>query len=155
MIYQYNSSFHNVLINMMSTLEQAIILATQQHSGQLDKGGQPYILHPLRVMLNVQSIDEKIVAVLHDVLEDTHITADDLLKLGFSSHIVDAIIALTKYPNETRLDAAHRARLNPIARRVKIADVTDNMDLTRIVNPTEKDHLRMQQYVQVLKLLNT
>ena len=80
----------------MATLEQAISLAAKQHEGQVDKANAPYILHPLRVMLNVPTIEHKIVAVLHDILEDTETTIEDLYQFGFQSHIIDAIVALTK-----------------------------------------------------------
>ncbi|WP_179995456.1 guanosine-3',5'-bis(diphosphate) 3'-pyrophosphohydrolase [Acinetobacter sp. YH16053] len=137
----------------MATLENAITLAVQQHKGQLDKGGQPYILHPLRVMLQLQQPDQQIVAVLHDILEDTHTTAQDLQNLGFQTHIIQAIQALTKLPHETRVQAAMRTAQNPLACAVKIADVQDNMNLTRIPNPTARDLARLEEYRQVLEIL--
>lgn len=137
----------------MATLEQAISLAAQQHEGQVDKANAPYILHPLRVMLNVPTIEHKIVAVLHDILEDTETTIEDLYQFGFQEHIIDAIVALTKKQGETRLEAAQRARLNPIARVVKLADINDNMDLSRIQSPTVKDFERLKEYQQVRDLL--
>lgn len=138
----------------MATLENAITLAVQQHKGQLDKGGQPYILHPLRVMLQLQQPDQQIVAVLHDILEDTHTTAQDLQNLGFQTHIIQAIQALTKLPHETRVQAAMRTAQNPLACAVKIADVQDNMNLTRIPNPTARDLARLEEYRQVLEILH-
>lgn len=137
----------------MATLEQAISLAAQQHEGQVDKANAPYILHPLRVMLNVPTIEHKIVAVLHDILEDTETTIEDLYQFGFQEHIIDAIVALTKKQGETRLEAAQRARQNPIARVVKLADINDNMDLSRIQSPTIKDFERLKEYQQVRDLL--
>lgn len=137
----------------MATLERAIVLATQAHMGQVDKAGQPYILHPLRVMLSMTTLPERIAAVLHDVVEDTTVTLTDLRAEGFSPEVVDAVQALTKPPGETRLAAAKRAVVNPIARRVKIADVTDNMDLGRIAHPTEQDYARLKEYGQVRDLL--
>lgn len=137
----------------MATLENAITLAVQQHKGQLDKGGQPYILHPLRVMLQLQQPDQQIVAVLHDILEDTHTTAQDLQNLGFQTHIIQAIQALTKLRHETRVQAAMRTAQNPLACAVKIADVQDNMNLTRIPNPTARDLSRLEEYRQVLDIL--
>ena len=138
----------------MATLENAITLAVQQHKGQLDKGGQPYILHPLRVMLQLQQPDQQIVAVLHDILEDTNTTAQDLQNLGFQTHIIQAIQALTKLPHETRVQAAMRTAQNPLACAVKIADVQDNMNLTRIPNPTARDLARLEEYRQVLEILH-
>lgn len=137
----------------MATLENAITLAVQQHKGQLDKGGQPYILHPLRVMLQLQQPDQQIVAVLHDILEDTHTTAQDLQNLGFQTHIIQAIQALTKLRHETRVQAAMRTAQNPLACAVKIADVKDNMNLARIPNPTARDLARLEEYRQVLDIL--
>ena len=137
----------------MSTLEKAITIAAEAHTGQIDKAGQPYILHPLRVMLHMTRPEERIVAVLHDVIEDTTLTADDLRSEGFSPQIIEAILALTKTGHESRIDAAKRAALNPIARIVKIADVRDNMDLSRITNPTALDHERMNEYQEVLDYL--
>lgn len=137
----------------MATLEQAISLAAKQHEGQVDKANAPYILHPLRVMLNVPTIEHKIVAVLHDILEDTETTIEELYQFGFQEHIIDAIVALTKKQGETRLEAAQRARQNPIARVVKLADINDNMDLSRIQSPTVKDFERLKEYQQVRDLL--
>ncbi|MEG0347290.1 MAG: guanosine-3',5'-bis(diphosphate) 3'-pyrophosphohydrolase [Acinetobacter sp.] len=137
----------------MATLEQAIALAAQQHAGQVDKANAPYILHPLRVMLNVPTIEHKIVAVLHDVLEDTETSTEDLRKLGFQQQIIDAILALTKKAGESRLQAAQRTVQNPIARVVKLADIADNMDLSRIQSPTIKDFERLKEYQQVRDIL--
>lgn len=130
----------------MSTLERAIELAARAHAGQRDKGGHPYILHPLRVMQAVSGQAERIAAVLHDIVEDTAITFDDLLAEGFSVEVVDAVRALTKFDGETREQAARRIVRNPIARAVKLADIADNMDLSRISNPTERDFARLREY---------
>ncbi|ENX15626.1 hypothetical protein F895_02172 [Acinetobacter sp. CIP 64.2] len=137
----------------MATLEQAIAFAAQQHAGQVDKANAPYILHPLRVMLNVPDLEHKIVAVLHDVLEDTNTSTGDLYALGFQTHIVEAIVALTKKQGESRLQAVQRTEQNPIARVVKLADITDNMDLSRIPEPTRKDFERLNEYKQVRDIL--
>jgi GTP diphosphokinase / guanosine-3',5'-bis(diphosphate) 3'-diphosphatase len=137
----------------MATLERAIALAAHAHAGQVDKAGQPYILHPLRVMLSVTGLNEQMAAVLHDVVEDTAMTLENLHDEGFSEEVIEAVATLTKSLGETRLAAAQRAVLNPIARVVKLADVTDNMDLNRIAEPTEKDYARFQEYKQVRALL--
>ena len=123
------------------------------HAGQLDKAGEPYILHVLRVMHTVEGIKAKTVAAMHDLLEDTKVTEQDLRDAGFDAEIVDAVLALTKGSKETRIEAAKRAKINCLAREVKLADNADNMDLTRLVDPTEKDMLRMHEYVLVRKLL--
>lgn len=137
----------------MSTLEKAIALAATQHAGQLDKGGQAYILHPLRLMLQFSNPTLQIIAVLHDILEDTATTAEDLKALGFSAEIIKSIQALTKQTGESRLEAAKRTVLNPLATQVKYVDVLDNMNLTRINNPTAHDFARLEEYKVVLEIL--
>ena len=137
----------------MSTLEKAIALAATQHAGQLDKGGQPYILHPLRLMLQFSNPTLQIIAVLHDILEDTSTTAEDLEALGFSAEIIQSIQALTKQTGESRLQAAKRTTLNPLATQVKYVDVLDNMNLSRINNPTARDFARLEEYKEVLEIL--
>jgi len=137
----------------MATLERAIELAAKAHAGQVDKAGQPYILHPLRLMLAVRTPHERMAAVLHDIVEDTPTTFDDLVAEGFPPEVVAAIRALTKTEGEKRVDAAHRAAADPVARAVKLADVADNMDLSRIAAPTEKDYARLREYEQVRAIL--
>ena len=138
---------------LVATLERAIEIAAKAHAGQTDKAGQPYILHPLRVMLRVQTEEERIAAVLHDVVEDTPVSLEDLRREGFTDQVVAAVEALTKREGETRIDAAKRAAADPIARVVKLADNAENMDLSRIPEPTEKDLRRLDQYAEVRKLL--
>lgn len=140
-------------MNPTPTLEDAIALAALAHAGQLDKAGQPYILHPLRVMLGVQGTHARMAAVLHDVVEDTPITLEDLQRRGFPAEVLQAVQALTKTPGEDRLAAAARAAADPIARLVKLADVADNMDLGRLPHPTPADHARRQVYAQVRQIL--
>ena len=137
----------------MATLERALEMAAAAHAGQQDKAGHPYILHPIRVMLSVDTSDERIAAILHDTVEDTSITFQDLIDAGFSSDIVIAVQALTKNEGENRQEAAQRAVQNTIARQVKLADVADNMDLSRIPNPTPKDHARLEEYKDDRKIL--
>lgn len=138
----------------MPTLERAIQIAAEAHSGQVDKAGQPYILHPLRVMLRVhQGENERIAAVLHDVVEDSSFTLDQLASEGFPPEVIQALAALTKQPGESRLAAAQRASENAIALCVKLADNADNMDLSRIPHPSEKDKARLEEYKAVRALL--
>ena len=137
----------------MSSLERAIEIATSAHRGQRDKGGEPYILHPLRVMLRMATLEERIVAVLHDVIEDSQWTLDGLAQEGFSVPVLHALEALTKRPDEDRLSAARRAAVNPLARAVKLADNADNSDLSRIPEPSAKDLERLEQYRQVRLIL--
>src|SRR5687767_6202692 len=111
------------------------------------------ILHPLRVMLRMDGEHERMVAALHDVVEDSPWTLEQLSQEGFPAPVVAAVEALTKRKGETRLDAAARAGGNPIARAVKLADNAENMDLSRIANPTEKDYARLEEYRAVRELL--
>ncbi|MFK7889556.1 MAG: HD domain-containing protein [Granulosicoccus sp.] len=137
----------------MSTLEKAIEIAARHHAGQTDKAGKPYLLHPLRLMFAVRTEYERIAAVLHDVVEDTPVSLQDLENEGFHPDIIRAVDGLTKRAGETRLAAAERAAADPIARNVKLADVTDNMDLKRIPEPDDGDFERLKEYVKVRKLL--
>lgn len=137
----------------MPTLERAIEIAARAHAGQVDKAGQPYILHPLRLMLAVQGLHARMAAVLHDVVEDSATSFEDLRGEGFPEEVLEAIHALTKAPGESRIEAARRAAAHPLARVVKLADVSDNMDLSRIAQPTEKDFARLREYAQVRALL--
>jgi (p)ppGpp synthase/HD superfamily hydrolase len=139
----------------MSTLERAIVIATESHAGVKDKGGAPYILHPLRMMLALSSDDERIVAVLHDVCEDCPGWTFDRLKAeGFPDPIIAALDSVTKRDGESYEDFARRAAANPIGRKVKLADLADNSDLSRIANPTEVDHQRIKKYQQAIALIH-
>ena len=137
----------------MATLESAIQLAAEAHSGQQDKAGKPYILHPIRVMLSVSTTDEQIAAILHDTVEDTNVTYEQLSEAGFSAEIISAVKALTKLDGESRVEAARRAVKHPIARQVKLADVKDNLDISRIPHLTDKDHARLDEYKLVQEIL--
>ncbi|MFF2529157.1 HD domain-containing protein [Brevibacillus sp. NPDC058079] len=140
----------------MSTLEKAIYIATQAHEGQVDKGGNPYILHPLRIMLKMSTVETMISAVLHDVLEDTDVTVEELRNEGFSEEIIAAVIALTRNDDETYMEFVGRTKQNSIARLVKLGDLEDNSDLSRIPEPTEKDLERLLRYKRAIKeLLST
>ncbi|SFD89637.1 HD domain-containing protein [Paracidovorax konjaci] len=137
----------------MPTLERAIAIAAEAHAGQTDKAGQPYILHPLRVMLRLHGVHERIAAVLHDVVEDTPVTLDRLAREGFAPEVLAAVEALTKRPGESRTEAAHRAAAHPVARAVKLADNAENSDLSRIPEPTARDRERLEEYRQVREIL--
>jgi len=137
----------------MATLERAIAIAAEAHAGQVDKAGQPYILHPLRVMFRMNSTTERMAAVLHDVVEDSAVTLEALKAEGFPPEVVSAVDALTKRQGESRLDAAHRAKMDPMARLVKLADNAENMDLSRIPEPTERDYARLEECKLVRSIL--
>lgn len=134
-------------------LERAIAIAAEAHAGQVDKGGAPYILHPLRVMLAVSEPDERIVAVLHDVVEDSDWTFEALAEAGFGATVIKALKALTKAEGEAYEAFIQRAKANRIARRVKLADIADNSDLSRIAQPTTEDHWRMEKYRRATEAL--
>jgi len=135
-------------------LNKAIAIAAQAHAGQTDKGGAPYILHPLRVMMNVEGECEKICAVLHDVVEDSDVTFDDLRREGFGEDVLTVLERLTRRADESYDDFIGRVLHNEIACQVKRADLIDNMDLARIPNPTEKDTGRIIKYIAALKRIN-
>ena len=137
----------------MSNLEKAIQIAAIEHAGQVDKAGAPYILHPLRVMMKMDSDTERIVAVLHDAIDDSPLTLGCLLSHGFSMDVVQALGALTRSPNESKMDSAKRLKGNPIALKVKLADIQDNMQLSRLVYITQKDLDRQKLYKEVLEFL--
>lgn len=135
-------------------LDLAIKIAIDAHAGQVDKGGQPYILHPLRVMLSVETDDERIVAVLHDIVEDTTITANDLYWVhGFKPAIMIAVVALTRRQGEDYFDFIRRCMGNPLARAVKIADIRDNLDPKRPLPSDPKAFDRAEKYRRALRML--
>lgn len=127
----------------MPKLEDAISLAVEAHRGQHDKAGQPYILHPLRVMMRLETEVERTVAILHDVVEDTPYTLARLRELGYSEEILSALDALTRRPSESYEEFIERLRPQALARRVKLADLEDNMDIRRLraVGPKEAERL--------------
>ena len=130
----------------VSDLDRAIVFATVAHAGQLDKAGQPYILHPLRVMFSMFTLEEKIVGVLHDVVEDTTLTLD-LLSRNFPTEIVIAVDALTHRDGEIYEDYIVRIKSSSsLAVRVKLADLKDNMNKDRIPYPSERDTKRWEKY---------
>ena len=138
----------------MSILERAIAITAEAHAGQVDKAGAPYVLHPLRMMLSMSSIDERIVAVLHDVCEDCpRWTFDRLRGEGFSDRIIDALQSVTKRDGEDYEEFVRRAAADPIGRRVKLADLHDNSDLSRIAVPSERDFRRVEKYRRAIDLI--
>ena len=127
-------------------LGRAARIAAVAHEHQVDKAGEAYILHPLRLMARVQTNDERIVALLHDVVEDSDWTLDALRAEGFPSRIVDAIGRLTNREEESYDDFISRVLANPLAARVKLLDIEDNMDMTRLGDLTDKDLERLRKY---------
>jgi len=137
----------------LSDLTRAIVIAAEAHRGQVDKAGEAYILHPLRVMLHMRTEPERIAAVLHDLLEDTGWVPEQLRAEGFSEEVLRALDHLTRREGEGYLAFVRRAARDPVAWAVKRADLEDNMDLSRIPHPTEKDRARLERYRQALEIL--
>ena len=138
----------------MGTLERAIEIARQAHSGQLDKAGNDYISHPLRVMAMGQSTDEKIVGVLHDVVEDSAWTFEQLAVEGFAPHIIEALRCVTRLSHSEPYDKfIARVKENPLATAVKLNDLTDNMDIRRLPYLSDKDVKRLKKYLKAYKQL--
>lgn len=140
----------------MATLEVALRIAADAHAGQTDKEGLPYILHPLRVMHLVTAPAARIVAVLHDVVEDTPVTLDDLRAAGFADEIVEAVRLVTRFPGQSYTDYVVAAKANPVAVAVKLADLTDNSRLDRtIIRPQRfaADQRRITKYLVSYKFL--
>ncbi len=130
----------------MPTIEDAIALAAQAHRGQLDKAGRPYILHPLRMMLQFDDEEGMVAAVLHDVIEDTNVEPSDLRQQGYRNEVLEALEALTRRQGESYADFIDRAAENPLARRVKLADLADNMDIGRLPSIKQSDCERLARY---------
>lgn len=141
-------------MNLSEQLKLAIEIAISAHDGQFDKfNGRPYIEHPFRVMFAGHTLQEKIVGVLHDVVEDTDWTPNELKEKGFSQEIVEAVDAISKRDNEAYDDYMLRVINNPIAIRVKMNDLSDNMDIRRWKEIQDKDIPRLQKYLSAYKQL--
>jgi GTP diphosphokinase / guanosine-3',5'-bis(diphosphate) 3'-diphosphatase len=134
-------------------LTRAIDLAKRAHTGQVDKAGKPYLDHPLRVMAKMSSDEEKMVAVLHDAVEDSDLSLDELRREGFPAQVIEAIDAITKREGEDYETYLARVTTDRIALTVKIADMTDNMDISRIAVPNDNDRARLDKYSKVLPRL--
>jgi (p)ppGpp synthase/HD superfamily hydrolase len=124
----------------------ALAIATRAHAGQRDKAGEPYIEHPKRVAARLERDEERSTALLHDVLEDTPMTAADLLAAGIPAQVVRAVETLTKQKGETYEAYMQRVKRDPLARSVRLADLGDNMDLSRLPVVTERDLKRLSKY---------
>ena len=136
------------------TFDEALELAYQAHQGQVDKAGKPYFEHIIRVTNNVSTEQAKKLAVLHDILEDTEVTKEQLTPLLTEEELF-ILQCLTHHPNEPYVDYIERVKLHPVAVEVKVADLVDNADLTRIQNPTRRDHDRRQKYLKALVSLTS
>lgn len=137
----------------MNDVEKALSIARKAHAGQIDKAGCEYINHPIHVADSLNTEDEKIVAYLHDVVEDSSMTIEDLSREGFSETIIQAIAAITKRKHESYERYIKRIANNPLARKVKIADLRHNSDLTRLKKITANDIARAEKYQKCLNYL--
>ncbi len=139
---------------MEQLLAKAINIALAAHEGQTDKSGMPYAGHVMRVMQAGRTIDEKIVGVLHDIVEDTDWTFERLLAEGFPMHVVEALRCVTKLSDDEPYDHfIERIKPNPLARAVKINDLTDNMDIRRYTELTDWDVKRLEKYLKAYREL--
>lgn len=137
----------------MYQIEKALELALKAHTGQKDRYGKPYILHPLRIMMKMETETEMITAILHDVVEDSDITLDDLRKENFPEEIIQAVDNLTKREGEDYFDYIKRAIAAPLSKKVKLGDLEDNMDIRRIDKISEKDIGRLNRYLIAWKMI--
>jgi (p)ppGpp synthase/HD superfamily hydrolase len=137
----------------MATVEDAVSIAARAHRGQKDKAGAPYLLHPLRMMLRMDTEAAMMAAVLHDVVEDTEWTLERLREAGFSEEVLEAVDCLTHREGESYQQFVERVRTNPIARQVKIADLEDNMNVRRMNQLGPKELERMEKYHRAWRVL--
>ncbi len=137
----------------MDLADRAMDIAVHVHKGQKDRYGKNYIFHPIRIMMRMTSMTEKIVALLHDVVEDSEWTVDQLANDGFPAEITDAVDAISKREGEAYFDYIERLRKNFLAARVKMADLEDNMDLRRIAHIDTETAARLAAYRKAYTLL--
>ena len=140
----------------MATLEKALEIAARAHAGVKDKQGQPYILHAIRVMMGVDDEDAKIVAVLHDVVEDTAVTLEDIGAEGFDAEIIEALSLVTHQKECPYSKYVMGCKKNPIARQVKLSDLRDNTNLNRVLlrqAKFETDSSRLHKYILSYRFL--
>ena len=133
--------------------KRAILFAFDAHRGQYDKSGLPYITHPLHVAESMETEDECVVALLHDVLEDTDITIEDLTRIGISDRQIAALRLLCHDDSVPYLEYVQAIRADPLARTVKLADLRHNSDLTRLNVVTKEDIERVEKYKQAIEIL--
>ena len=138
-----------------SQSEKAYEIAKKAHLGQVDKAGEDYIKHPEKVASFVKTDEEKAVAYLHDVIEDTELTLEDLYEYDFSKEVIEAVDIITKKRGEDYQSYLSSVKKNKLARAVKLADLRHNSDLTRLIKVTEKDIKRKEKYQKAIDFLNS
>lgn len=134
--------------------ELALQIAQKAHAGQVDKAGKDYILHPMTVASYMDTDIEKTIAYLHDVLEDTDVTVDALREI-FPNEIVDTLITLTHRKDESYFEYIQRVSTSKLAKKIKVADLLHNLDITRIKEPTKQDYERLEKYKKAILYLTT
>ncbi|MCO8120627.1 HD domain-containing protein [Stieleria sp. TO1_6] len=133
----------------MATLDKALEIAAKAHAGQTDRQGQPYILHPIRVMMGVQDEAARIVGILHDVVEDTAVTLDELRSEGFSAQVIESLKRVTHQDGQTYAQYVVQCKSDAVSRDVKLSDLRDNANLSRLrlqANSFDQDSARMHRY---------
>ena len=133
--------------------DKALEIAQKAHEGQVDKAGRPYIEHPIHVAESMETEEEVCAALLHDVIEDTSLTLSDLEKEGFPDEVIKALELLTHDDDVPYLDYVRAIAHNPIAKKVKLADLCHNSDLTRLPTITKHDERRLEKYKQAIEIL--
>ena len=142
-------------MNYTELYDKALQIAMRAHAGQKDKAGHDYIMHPIRVSERCSDLRARIVALLHDTIEDTDVTADYLREQGFTEEIVEAVLSVTRREGEEYDNYVHRAAQNELGKMVKRADLEDNMDVRRYVELTDRDVERLRKYLRAWQeLLN-
>ncbi|WP_238396940.1 GTP pyrophosphokinase [Pseudomonas putida] len=136
-------------------IDMGLEWALKAYRGKVDKGGKPYILHPLRLMARLDDPISQLVALLHDVIEDSPITGDELREAGFPESVVSTVEVLTRRQGETYEAFIDRIRTNPLARKVKLLDIEDNLNLLRLSAVTDKDLKRVAKYHRAWKRLDS
>ena len=139
--------------HLAKLLDKAAQICVNKHSGQRDKAGRAYFMHPMRVAMRCTTDEEKMVALLHDTIEDTDVTADYLLGEGFPRTVVDGILSVTKREGESYEDFVARAKRNPLGRVVKLHDLEDNLDVLRLDSLDAGMVARYNKYLAARRLL--
>lgn len=139
--------------NYNELYDHALRIAIRAHEGQQDKSGREYVMHPICVAERCKDTRAKIVALLHDTIEDTDVTIEYLRKEGFPEEIIDAVLSVTKQEGENYEDFVRRAARNAIGKEVKIADLEDNMDIRRLKEIKEEDVARLRKYLSAWQYL--
>lgn len=139
----------------MNLVEKALQIALDAHSGQVDKAGMPYIMHPIAVAAQQKTEDAFVVGLLHDVLEDSEYTEEDLEAQGIPKHIIEALLRLTHDKGKPYFSYINRIKFNELAKAVKLADLRHNSDLSRLQHVSEDDKKRVEKYAKAIEILES